>query len=356
VEFCREYQITIDPEDWPCACISAAVMADRAEMLSNSADEAALGLGFDLLTAPARRGDRKPVVESRIGMINRDLQRQPGGVRKDRDRTDPDPREEAAHDTWSLTRLMIVKALKFNHQPFKNRRLPPGYPPELGMPSPIDLWRWGLSNERTYLHTADPERVRAYLLPSTHGVLTPEGIRIEGLHYIADELDFEALFSRGTHRRRQTMSAGWSRKNRGIAYLRPRGSSPIRLTLAPRDRQFDRMTQEEVERYSAALYVGTKNRIDRDRQRGAYFDSLESVIEQEARERRSSMMALAGSISTDDIRVHRSQERIAVHIGATEQQGASGPNSPGEANVYIPAPRYHEILCPAPQDPGGRHE
>jgi putative transposase len=342
VEFCARYGITITPEMWPCHHVCSQLMSDHgAEYMGDSAVAAGKGLGFSLLTAPPARGDRKPTVERSIGLINATLAEMPGGIRKQRGRLEPDLRTQAVFDHYSATRLIILEILQQIHRPKRWRSLPLGYPAELGTPSPIDLWNWGISNGRSHLHLMDPDTVRRHLLPTVKGVLTPQGIRVMGLHYAADCLPAEVLFSRATGARRRSVDVGWDPSERGIAYLWGRGGAPIRLRLTPADARYAELTQAEFKAFKLAVEEADDDRWERDFAKDAYVATLKDEVLREANARRDQMLAEAGEITFDE----RGPARSADTAAALRSQRGTGSKAPLVTPAeYIPPSRYEDVL------------
>lgn len=84
VEFCKQYDIEIEEEEWPCHHMPESFFADRGEMESKNADSLGKALGIKIKNAPPYRADLKGIVEQQFRTLNLTIQPwTPGAVKKE---------------------------------------------------------------------------------------------------------------------------------------------------------------------------------------------------------------------------------------------------------------------------------
>ena len=62
-EYCKQYGITLDKNEWDVACVPQKIFADRGELNGKQIEDAIAGLGISILNAPPYRADNKGVIE-----------------------------------------------------------------------------------------------------------------------------------------------------------------------------------------------------------------------------------------------------------------------------------------------------
>jgi hypothetical protein len=70
VEFCRQYGIEIEEDDWPCAHLPKFLTGDRGELKSKMTENL-VNINVDVANAPSYRGDLKPFVEQHFRLTNK---------------------------------------------------------------------------------------------------------------------------------------------------------------------------------------------------------------------------------------------------------------------------------------------
>jgi len=182
VEFCRRYGVEISDEDWPAHHLPTALLADRGELRGPIANTIVETLGVRLDNTPPYRADLKGLVERTFGLLNTELLHLlPGRVKKDQNRGDEKPAEQAALTLQELTKLVIKWALARNQEAINEFR--PDEDTVDVTPTPLALWNWGVANRSGSLRTFPDEHIRAALLPLKKAAITRRGIRLSGNYY-----------------------------------------------------------------------------------------------------------------------------------------------------------------------------
>lgn len=144
VQFCAEYEVTIDEFEWPSSHFPEGILADRGELEGYNADHLVNAFGVRVHNTAPGRADLKGVVERCIGRTNEKIIKWvPGAVRK-RERGDKDYRLDAVLDLHDLRKLIIVAILHHNKTTrLEQYRLDQDMMADHCEPVPVALWSWG---------------------------------------------------------------------------------------------------------------------------------------------------------------------------------------------------------------------
>ncbi|WP_421527065.1 transposase [Pseudomonas brenneri] len=186
VEFCKRYNVDISDADWPCSHLPVELVADRAELLSESGETMTKVLGTSVKILPPFRPDWKSIIESRFRLINEnlDLKFVPGGVdARKMERGDRDYQLDAILDIDEFTEMVIVgvlahnKTLRVSH--LLNREMIAA-----GVePTPLNIWKWSMENNLLDSKAVSPAELKIALLPSQECRISRGGINFKGVQY-----------------------------------------------------------------------------------------------------------------------------------------------------------------------------
>ncbi|GER68381.1 hypothetical protein BpJC4_28520 [Weizmannia acidilactici] len=185
VDFCKQYNIDITEEQWPTRHLPEIIIADRGEFEGYSVEGLINNLHIKIENTTAYRGDLKGIVERKFRTINGKIkQKAPGAIQKEyRERGDRDYRLDATLNLKEFTALIITLILQHNHKIIEK------YPMEKEMitdgivPTPINIWNWGIQNRKGRLRTVDRNIFRLNVLPRGRVTITRTGIKFKNLLY-----------------------------------------------------------------------------------------------------------------------------------------------------------------------------
>jgi len=185
VEFCHQYGIDITPDQWPTHHLPEIIIADRGEFEGYSVDNLINNLNIRIENTTAYRGDLKGIVERKFRTFNGKVkQKAPGAIQKEyRERGDQDYRLNATLNLKEFTSLIITMVLHHNQKAIDK------YPVEKEMvadglvPTPINLWNWGIQNRTGRLRTVDRNILRLNVLPRGKATISRAGIKFKNLLY-----------------------------------------------------------------------------------------------------------------------------------------------------------------------------
>lgn len=185
VAFCTQYGIDITEEQWPTYHLPEIIIADRGEFEGYAVEGIINNLNIKIENTTAYRGDLKGIVERKFRTINGKVkQRAPGAIQKEyRERGDRDYRLDATLNLKEFTTLIITLVLQHNHKiidkyPMEKEMITDGI-----VPTPINLWNWGIQNRKGRLRTIDRDILRLNVLPRGRATISRAGIKFKNLLY-----------------------------------------------------------------------------------------------------------------------------------------------------------------------------
>lgn len=185
VEFCKQYDIEITEEQWPTYHLPEIIIADRGEFEGYAVEGLINNLNIKIENTTAYRGDLKGIVERKFRTINGKVkQKAPGAIQKEfRERGDRDYRLDATLNLKEFTALIITLILQHNHKiidkyPMEKEMITDGI-----VPTPINLWNWGIQNRKGRLRTVDRNILRLNVLPRGRATISRAGIKFKNLLY-----------------------------------------------------------------------------------------------------------------------------------------------------------------------------
>ncbi len=185
VEFCQQYGIEITEEQWPIHHLPEIIIADRGEFEGYAVENLINNLNIKIENTTAYRGDLKGIVERKFRTLNGKVkQKAPGAIQKEfRERGDRDYRLDATLNLKEFTALIITLVLHHNQKTIDK------YPVEKEMitdgliPTPINLWNWGIQNRKGRLRTVDRNILRLNVLPRGKATISRARIKFKNLLY-----------------------------------------------------------------------------------------------------------------------------------------------------------------------------
>lgn len=198
VEFCKKYGIDIKETQWQCKHLPEIIIADRGEFEGYSVENLINNLDVKIENTSPYRGDLKGIVERNFRITNEKIKHTtPGAIQKEfRKRGDRDYRLDATLTLEEFTRLYINIVLHHNSKIIDK------YPMEKEMledeiiPTPLQLWKWGIENRKGRLKIVNREILRLNILPKGKASISRAGIRFKGLYYSSDKAIREQWFIR----------------------------------------------------------------------------------------------------------------------------------------------------------------
>lgn len=196
VEFCKKYGIDIKEEQWPCKHLPEIIIADRGEFEGYSVENLINNLDVKIENTSPYRGDLKGIVERSFRTTNEKIKHTtPGAIQKEfRKRGDRDYRLDATLTLEEFTKIYINIVLHHNSKIVDKYVMDKEMIEDEIIPTPLQLWKWGIENRKGRLKTVDRDVLRLNILPKGKASISRAGIRFNGLYYSSDKAIKEQWF------------------------------------------------------------------------------------------------------------------------------------------------------------------
>lgn len=222
VEFCRQYEIDIEKDEWPSQETCRRLMGDRGELMSvDLGQNIVQNLGIEIENASPGRADLKALVERRFGIVPLKFRPfVPGYVEKDfNERGAEDPRLKATLNLYEFTQLIILAVLEHNEQKIEGIEMPAEMVTEGLTACPLDLWEWGILNRSGRLKALPLDYVRLNVMPRDTARVTARGILFKKGYYSCDTAISEEWFAKA-RKETWTVDVSYDPRNLGLLYIR----------------------------------------------------------------------------------------------------------------------------------------
>ena len=245
VELCAEHGISIDKELWPSSQLPEIIIADRGEMKGHGVENLIKNFKVAIENTSPYRGDLKGIIERIFRTITEKLTGfMPGAIMKDfRKRGDPDYRLDAKLTLREVTKVVLLSVLEHNLGSIDGYPLTPDMIRDNVRPIPLEIWNWGIANQKGCLRKVDQLTFRLGILPRATAVFSRGAVVFHKLHYGASELLVEHKHMQIAEKKIEVVYD--PRNLRNIYMLQPDGKS-ILLNLLEKDKVYATFSLEDV--------------------------------------------------------------------------------------------------------------
>jgi len=221
VAYCKEYDIEITEDEWPCRHVPAVMRGDRGEMESKNADSLVNMLGIRVENTPPYRADWKGIIEQHFRTINTNsIALLPGSVKPDMSRRGGrDYRLDAALNIREFTQIIIKCVLFYNNHHYMDYL----EKSEAMMRDKVDsipcrIWEWGVRHFGALRYFPE-EMVRLAVLPTDKASVTEKGIKFRNLFYSSDRAVREAWFEKARAKKPWQVPVSYDTRNMANLYI-----------------------------------------------------------------------------------------------------------------------------------------
>lgn len=315
IDFCAQYGITICSQEWPSQQLCQTLVADRGEFESKLADNIIDSLGLTIYNTPPYRGDLKGLVERYFKRINKELiQELPGRVEKQCYGA-KDARLDACLTLYEYTQLTIHQVLHYNnHHTIKNFNFTPEMLKDNLIPTPRNIWDWGIKNRSGVLQHIPFDTAKRILLPTQNASITPKGIRLRNLHYTCQTAQQENWF--GQARAKQvSIKVGFNPWNvNTIYYYRPDGDLELCELTQPDQRFIDQSFDDVALYYRMVRGQEQNNHVHAIASRIRLHQHTENIVSSAQREANLANLGLSKSEQKANNIANRSKVKRAERV------------------------------------------
>ena len=241
VEYCRQYGIDIQPQQWPCQVLPEKLLSDRGESAGKDIETLIDQFDVHLETAAPYRADWKGIVEQQFRTLQADFSPYvPGYVQTDyRQRGGEDYRLDAVLNIDEFTRIIIYCVVNYNtNHAIKGYHRDPDMIADNVKPVPAELWEWGAQRRNGDLTYHPYELVRLSLLPTDNATVTESGIFFYGCYYNCEKAGAEHWFELARQRSTWKVPISYDPRCMDTIYLHDSRESFITCNITNRRPDF----------------------------------------------------------------------------------------------------------------------
>lgn len=241
VEFCKQYGIEIEENDWPVHHLPETIIADRGELEGGNIDNLINTLNVKVQNTPPYRADLKSAVERFFGLTNERIKPfLPGVVNLDgRERGDKDYRIKAKLDIYQFTQILIKCVLYHNnHYHLDYYKRDEDMIEDNVQCIPIELWNWGITNRGGTLRTVPEDVIKLALMPADTATVTSKGIRYKDMYYMSKSI----------------------LRSEAFANVRTKGRQKVKISYDPRNMDYIYVYDDNPKEYEKCFLVDASNR------------------------------------------------------------------------------------------------
>ena len=185
VEFCKNYEIEIEKEDWPNEGLPGQIITDKGrEFIGNRMRELAEKFGMEFESLPPFRPDEKGLVEKAFDLIQqkyKPLLRGKGVIEADaQERWATDYRKQAVLTLEEFTQIVIHCVLYLNKSRILEKVSLPGL-----APTASNLWNHYLKQNKSEVIPVNAKDLYLLSLPRELVSYSRKGLCYQGLYYVS---------------------------------------------------------------------------------------------------------------------------------------------------------------------------
>ncbi len=207
VEFCKQYDIDISPDEWPCQEICPLLVADQGEILSKNAMSSLQHmLHIDTDYNAVGQADNKGTVESTHIQMSEPIAWTPGAWRaREKERSKYKNRkllDDACLTLAERIRIIIHEILEHNNNVRVEHLLTREMIQDGVKPYRRDIYLWGLKYQ-----IGDPRQISdktllyRCLLPKEKASISEKGLYYNKMYYLPEGIDYELLLAQARKKR-----------------------------------------------------------------------------------------------------------------------------------------------------------
>ncbi|MBR9784272.1 MAG: hypothetical protein GYB34_07950 [Gammaproteobacteria bacterium] len=203
VEFCSQYGVEIDYDEWPCHHIPTSIIFDngsenKEELLDRIVQDKLKTLTVEI--AESFQGKQKGTVERKFGSIaTTTIHRLKGAVLKSVPKAAQHASKKAIFTLDDLNNIVINAILDLNNNSEVEDRVKGQHVMNGVLPHPRDLWVHDITRELNGGEIASPSKILETLLPRRTALIYQHSIKLDGdtdVSYVSHSSAFRAFHQR----------------------------------------------------------------------------------------------------------------------------------------------------------------
>jgi hypothetical protein len=249
VELCKHFGMQISPDEWPVEGTPSAIFVDLGSEWK-TADIEAMTTKYNIAIKNSGAGqpDKRPVGEQVFARIKAEMKHKiPGlvGAHVAKKAGGSDSQLDYTLMLDELNRELLKAVITLNHKPLDKWDSDADFPADLPK-TPINIWKWGISNRTGLLPKIDRAQFWLSTLKREDATVTNDLLKIGKVQYRCPTFEGARLDTKIKNRKVQIVR---DLDDASYIYLVPKeGESKfIKCELSPHDRRFKGMNWKDVE-------------------------------------------------------------------------------------------------------------
>lgn len=248
VELCQQYGIEISEEQWPSKYLPRAILADKGEFIGYNSDVLTQNFKIRVENTSSYRADMKGTVEKVLDLIPKFIKPfAPGYIKPDfQERGGKDYRLEAKLTIQEFTSLLIHCILHYNNSHCNQYPLTKAMIEDQVIPTPLNIWSWGIRQNPSHLMSYSTEQVYFRLLPRSKATVTQHGIKFKGALYTCEVASSENWFSVARNQGSWKVDISYDPRDTEHIYIHHENHF-IQASLLPHQETYRHTTFEDID-------------------------------------------------------------------------------------------------------------
>lgn len=338
VQLCAHYGRTIGHEEWPSACLPTRLAEDGAGANYKHGTLVKKRVIRGLTIVPPYRADLKGLIEAYNSAVRRKAESVPGFTNGPKERGDENPVALACMDYFESVQLIISWILQTNRRTHRNLQLTPEMIADGIVPSPREVWDWGIKGRVGCRKVWPYESLLRWCLPSAKARMTRDGLEYRSMLYepIPGTLPkFTDWCARAAEYGSWSVDVSYHPASYADFYLHD-GEHLVKMQLAPRSLMYATWSVADYEGYQAtratamAVHKAENEVMD---------IALEREQQQIVENAMAKTIAAQGSVAerrrkkSDRKSATEDQKRLIAARGLPASAGGHSPKSIGQLQI-----------------------
>ncbi len=329
VEFCRQFNIEITEDEWPCQVLPVSITTDNGEFAVKAIDEVVRTLGITVEECPPYRGDLKGIVERLLGTEQFALKPYiPGYVDKDAgERGATDYRKPSCFDYKSFVEVFLRILLFHNNNHYMECYERTDDLRKNAIPSiPRDLWNYGIAHLTGTLKVPSPEEYLDVLLQKDTATVTGKGIRFNFLFYTCKEAIENQWMEKARIEGPYDIPIRYSVSSCAHIYIKGTDGKYIRCDLVNAYAGYEGHSQDEINAFHEQdLDLKAQYNQQEDQAFAVVHSQIQKIVDRCSSQKESGAK-IVGALHKHNIDENRAEEKknLSGETQARKEQAAMG--------------------------------
>lgn len=282
-QYCTQYGIEINEEDWPSRHLPEILLADKGEFEGYNVERLVKAFNLHVENAASYRADWKGIVEKQFDLIQKKVKPLlPGYIDVDfQERGAKDYRLDAKLTLKEFTQILIKQVLQHNTKHYlktyvRDRDLVADDVQQI----PLELWNWGIKNRTGKLRAFAEDLVKLQLLPRGTATVNYKGIQFKGISYSCDRAIQESWFENARMKGSWKIEIAYDPRNMSYVYvLNDLDSSFEACHMLEVSKRYDGLSLDEITYWKRQERLLGKGQNHKQLQKDVdYIADVEAII------------------------------------------------------------------------------